>query len=218
MPGVAGVAGVAGIRGEDRRELVEALAEADLDARDEVRGVDGAVGDPEVDLEIGAGAGRSQAEVEVGGEGRAAAGKQRGEPVGEALTGAYVVDDSLRPPDDRAGAVGVLGVAVLVDDPPARPRLEYELGDAQVVGRPPSGQQGDLGQVAPDRLGARRQRPEEPERAVVGPPRLLRGEPLRVEAEPVAVVGLTRAAGLVRGVGEPAERGRQVPQGAGRSA
>ena len=159
-----------GSRGEGRRELVEALAEADLDACDEVGGVNGAVGDPAADVEVRACVGGPEAEVDVGGEGDAAVGQQRGEPVGEALTGAHVVDDSLRAPGDQVGAVGVLGIAVLLDDPPTRSRLEHELGDAEVVGCPPSGEQGGLGQVAPDQLGAARQRSVEPERAAVGPP------------------------------------------------
>ncbi|MFG1879832.1 hypothetical protein ACGFIV_33865 [Sphaerisporangium sp. NPDC049003] len=117
MPGVVGAVGV---RGEGGRELVEALTEADLDACDEVRGAGCAVGDPEVDVEVCAGVGGLGPEVEVSGEGDAAVGKQRGEPVGEALTGAYVVDDSLRAPGDQVGAVGVLGIAVLMDDPRTR--------------------------------------------------------------------------------------------------
>ncbi len=40
------------------------------------------------------------------------------------------VDDSLCAPDDQVGAVRVLGIAVLQDDPPARSRVEDELGDA----------------------------------------------------------------------------------------
>ena len=47
------------------------------------------------------------------------------------------------------------------------------------------------------------------------PTPILRGEPLRVEAEPVAVVGRARAVDLRRGVGEPVERSRQLPQGSG---
>ena len=210
-----GVVGAVGIRGEGRRELVEALAEADLDACNEVRGVDCAVGDPVVNVEVRAGVGGPKAEVDVGGEREAAVGKQRGEPVGEALTGADIVDDSLSAPGDQVGAVGVLSTAVLLDDPPTRLRLEDELGDAEVVGPPPSGEQGGLRQVAPDQLGTPRQRPEKPERAAVGPPRLLRSEPLCVEAEPVAVVGLAPATDLVGGVGEAAEGSRQVPQWSG---
>jgi hypothetical protein len=109
----------------------------------------------------------------------------------------------------------VLEVAVLQDYPPALPGLEDELGDAEVVGRPPPGEEGRLGQVAPDLLGAAGQRPVERERAVVGPPRLLRGVALRAEAPAVAVKGLPCAAGPVRGVGEPVELGCQVAQRAG---
>jgi hypothetical protein len=65
------------LRGEGRRQLVEALTEADLDACDEVRGVDRAVGDPVVDVEVRARVGGPEAEVDVGGEGEAAVGKQR---------------------------------------------------------------------------------------------------------------------------------------------
>ena len=102
-----------------------------------------------------------RSQVDVGGEGEAAVGKQRGDAVAEALAGPHVVDDALRAPGDQVGAVGVLGVAVLQDDPPARSRLEDELGDAQVVGRPPAGEQVGLGQVAPHEVRAPGQRPVE---------------------------------------------------------
>lgn len=42
-----------------------------------------------------AGVGGPEAEIGVGGEREGAAGEQREEPVGEALTGAYGVEDSL---------------------------------------------------------------------------------------------------------------------------
>ena len=106
-------------------------------------------------------AGRQEAEVDVGRESDAAVGQRGGGPVGEALARQYVVDDSLGSPDDHVGAVGVLDVAVLQDDPATRSRLEDELGDAEVVGRPPAGEQGRLGEVAPDQLGPARQRPVE---------------------------------------------------------
>ena len=69
--------------------------------------------------------------------------------------------------------------------------------------------------MAPDHLGPARQRPVELERASVGPAGAVGGQPLRLDAEPVAVEGLLRATEPVRGVGEPAQRGRQLPQGSG---
>ena len=137
-----------------------------------------------------------EAEVDVGGEGEAAVGKQRGEPVAEVLGRAHVVHDPVGAPDDHVGAVGVLRVAVLQDDPAALPRLEDELGDAQVVGRPPRGEQGSSVRWRQTTSGAAASERRNAERAAVGPARLLSGEPLGVEVAPVAVVGLARAAGL----------------------
>src|SRR3954447_3543421 len=144
--------GVGAVCREDRGELVEALAEAELDAGHEVGAADRGAGDPVADVELGAGVREGEAEVPMGGEGRAPAGQQRGEPVGEALGRTYVVHDSLGPTYDLTGTVGVLPVAVRQDDPAALPCLEDELRDAQAVRRPPRGQQLLVGQVAPDDL------------------------------------------------------------------
>lgn len=97
MDAVVTAGGVVRLRGEDRREFAEALTEADADPCDEVRGVGSGVGDPPVDVEVRAGLGGPEAEADVGGEGGGAVGRRRGKAVGEALTGAYVVDDPLRP-------------------------------------------------------------------------------------------------------------------------
>ncbi|KUN35702.1 hypothetical protein AQJ30_23700 [Streptomyces longwoodensis] len=139
--------------------------------------------------------------------------EHRRDPVGEALAGTRVLHDPLGASGSRTGAVGVLGVAVLLDDPPARPRLENQVVHAQIVGRPPLGEQSRLRQMAPDQPGGRRQRAVEPERAAVGPAGLPCGEPFHVQAAPVAVVRRARTAGPVRVTGEPQERGGQVPQG-----
>lgn len=69
--------------------------------------------------------------------------------------------------------------------------------------------------MAPDQLGPPGQRAGKRERAAVRPPLPLRREPFRVKAAPVPLERLARTAALVRGVGEPAERCRQIPQGGG---
>ena len=52
----------------------------------------------------------------------------------------------------------------------------------------------------------------EVEGATVGPAGVLGGQPLRLDAQPVAVEGLLSATALVSRVGEPAQRGRQLPK------
>lgn len=105
------------MRADGAGELVEALSEADLDARDEVGGLHRAVGDQVVDVEVRAGAGGPEVEVDVGREGGAAVGEPGREPVREPLAGAGDVDDAVPAPGDRVGVPGVLGVAVLQEDP-----------------------------------------------------------------------------------------------------
>ena len=61
VDGAVGAVGTGRIHGEGCREPVEALAEADLDACNEVRGVDCAVGDPVVDVEVRADVGGPEA-------------------------------------------------------------------------------------------------------------------------------------------------------------
>jgi hypothetical protein len=131
------------------------------------------------------------------------------------LTGAYGGDDSFGAPGDLVGAVGVLDIAVLEEQPPARPRLEDELRDAEVVGRPPVFEQVRLGQMTPDQVGAPGNRPLELEGSGVGPAGLVRGQSLGSKAEPVSLEGLVGATGLVGRVGEPIELGGELSQGIG---
>lgn len=187
-------------------------ADTPLDLGHEIHGIHGAVGDAVAHGQVGPGRRRAEVDVHVRGERETAVGQQGREPVAQPLAGTDLAPSGPSPARSRRPCRRGPRRPGTPGRPVPRSGPEDHFGDAEVIGRPKPGEQVGLGQVTPDLNSCRRQRPQRPERSVVGPSGPVRRELLGARTQAVPVELGTQTVELVDTVGQSAQRGREFAE------